>query len=40
MESTRILVTSDDGIHSLGLRAAVEVLIEIGEVTVVAPFKQ
>ena len=40
MGLTRILVTSDDGIHSPGLRAAVEVLIDMGEVTVVAPFKQ
>jgi 5'-nucleotidase len=40
MGSTRILVTSDDGIHSPGLRAAVEVLLDLGEVIVVAPFKQ
>lgn len=40
MGSSRILVTSDDGIHSPGLRAAVEVLLGLGEVTVVAPVKQ
>jgi 5'-nucleotidase len=40
MGSTKILVTSDDGIHSPGLRAAVEILIDLGEVIVVAPFKQ
>jgi 5'-nucleotidase len=40
MRSTRIFVTSDDGIYSPGLRAAVEVLLALGDVTVVAPFKQ
>jgi len=40
MGLTKILVTSDDGIHSPGLRAAVEILLDLGEVTVVAPVKQ
>ena len=40
MGLTKILVTSDDGIRSPGLRAAVEILLDLGEVTVVAPVKQ
>jgi 5'-nucleotidase len=40
MRSSKILVTSDDGIYSPGLRSAVEVLLAQGDVTVVAPFKQ
>ncbi len=32
-----ILVTNDDGIHAQGIRALVEAMQEIGEVTVVAP---
>src|SRR5580700_1610952 len=33
----RILVTNDDGIHAAGLRALVQAVTPIGEVTVVAP---
>ncbi|WP_456368124.1 5'/3'-nucleotidase SurE [Thermococcus sp.] len=36
----RILLTNDDGIYSNGLRAAVKVLSELGEVYVVAPLFQ
>lgn len=36
----RILVTNDDGVHSPGLRALVERLAAIGEVTVVAPDRE
>jgi 5'-nucleotidase len=36
----RILVTNDDGVHSPGLRALVERLGAIGEVTVVAPDRE
>lgn len=34
---TKILVTNDDGIHSLGIVALAEALSAIGDVTVVAP---
>ncbi|MBN2312639.1 MAG: 5'/3'-nucleotidase SurE [Sedimentisphaerales bacterium] len=40
MGSTKILLTTDDGIHSPGLRAAAETLLELGEVTIVAPLNQ
>ena len=40
MRPTKILVTSDDGIYSPGLCAAVKVLLALGDVTVVAPFEQ
>ena len=33
----RILVTNDDGIHSLGLHALAQAMLPFGEVTVVAP---
>src|ERR1700732_1729966 len=33
----RILVTNDDGIHAAGLRALVETIKPIAEVTVIAP---
>ena len=36
-EKTRILITNDDGIHSEGIKALEEALMEIGEVYVVAP---
>lgn len=36
----RILVTNDDGIHAPGLRALVEALRDVGEVTVVAPERE
>ena len=37
MEKPLILVTNDDGITAMGIRALVEVACEIGEVVVVAP---
>jgi len=33
----RILVTNDDGVNASGLRAACQAMVEVGEVTVVAP---
>lgn len=36
----RILVCNDDGIHAAGIRALVEVLEPIGEVTVMAPLTE
>ncbi len=36
----RILVTNDDGINSLGLRALVKGLQDLGEITVVAPDRE
>jgi 5'-nucleotidase len=36
----RILLTNDDGVQSSGLTAAAEVLTRLGEVTVVAPFRE
>lgn len=35
-----ILVTNDDGVHSPGLRAAVEAVLPLGDVVVVAPLEQ
>ena len=40
MQEYRILVTNDDGIHSPGLRAAVEAALKIGTVTIAAPSNQ
>lgn len=40
MKKPLILVTNDDGIQSPGLRAAVEAVMELGEITVVAPTTQ
>ncbi len=40
MENYNILITNDDGIESPGLRAAVESVLNIGTVTVVAPSHQ
>ena len=40
MKNHLILVTNDDGVASDGLRAAVEVLLPLGDVVVVAPDKQ
>ncbi len=40
MEQPTILVTNDDGIHSPGLKAAVEAVFELGEVIIVAPTHQ
>jgi len=40
MTNTQILITNDDGIESPGLRAAVEAVINLGEVTVIAPTTQ
>ncbi len=36
----RILVTNDDGVHSEGIRALADVLVPLGEVTVVAPIQE
>jgi 5'-nucleotidase len=36
----RILVTNDDGVQSAGLFAAADALAHLGEVTVVAPFRE
>lgn len=40
MKNTQILLTNDDGIKSPGLRAAVKAVIDLGEITVVAPTSQ
>ena len=40
MKNHNILITNDDGIESPGLRAAVAAVIDIGNVTVVAPSRQ
>lgn len=40
MEKPRIIVSNDDGINSPGLKAAVEAVLELGEVIVVAPTHQ
>lgn len=40
LEEPLIVVTNDDGIHSAGLRAAVEALSPLGELLVVAPDRQ
>ncbi len=40
MTNTQILLTNDDGIESPGLRAAVKAVIDLGEVTVIAPTSQ
>jgi 5'-nucleotidase len=40
MQNYNILITNDDGIESPGLRAAVESVLNIGNVTVVAPSHQ
>ena len=40
MQNHNILITNDDGIESPGLRAAVEAVLKIGTVTVVAPSYQ
>lgn len=40
MEKPLILLTNDDGIRSPGLRAAVEAVLDLGEVVVVAPRDQ
>tara|TARA_B100000029_G_scaffold188824_1_gene186512 strand:- start:13046 stop:13897 length:852 start_codon:yes stop_codon:yes gene_type:complete len=39
-ESMRILVTNDDGINSLGLRALIKGLEGLGDITVVAPDRE
>jgi len=39
-QNPNIMITNDDGIESPGLRAAVEAVLDIGNVTVVAPSKQ
>ena len=40
MRNYQIFVTNDDGIESPGLRAAVESIVNIGDVTIVAPSHQ
>ncbi|MCP4551368.1 MAG: 5'/3'-nucleotidase SurE [Bacteroidetes bacterium] len=40
MKIPKILVTNDDGIQSPGLKAAVESVLELGDVAVVAPSNQ
>ncbi|MFQ5605478.1 MAG: 5'/3'-nucleotidase SurE [bacterium] len=40
MKTPTIFVSNDDGIHSPGLRAAVEAAMQFGKVLVVAPTKQ
>jgi 5'-nucleotidase len=40
MQNYNILITNDDGIESPGLRAAVEAVLNMGTVTVVAPSHQ
>ena len=40
MANPLILVTNDDGIASAGLRAAVEALLPLGDLMVVAPDQQ
>ncbi|MBI5591839.1 MAG: 5'/3'-nucleotidase SurE [Deltaproteobacteria bacterium] len=40
MRNYNILITNDDGIESPGLRAAVKAVIDIGNVTIVAPSHQ
>jgi 5'-nucleotidase len=40
MINSQILITNDDGIESPGLQAAVEAVINLGEVTVIAPTTQ
>ncbi len=40
MTNIQILITNDDGIESPGLKAAVEAVISLGEITVVAPSTQ
>lgn len=40
MDNYRILITNDDGIESPGLRAAVESVMDMGNVTIVAPTTQ
>lgn len=40
MKDPLIIVTNDDGIHSAGLRAAVEALSPLGELLIVAPDRQ
>lgn len=40
MQNYNILITNDDGIDSPGLRAAVKAVINIGNVTIIAPSNQ
>ncbi len=40
MADKRIIITNDDGIASPGLRAAVEAVLDMGEITVLAPSHQ
>lgn len=40
MSNSQILITNDDGIQSPGLKAAVEAVLNLGEITVIAPTDQ
>lgn len=40
MKRPLILVTNDDGIHSPGLHAAIEALIDLGDLLIIAPTRQ
>ena len=40
MNQPLILVTNDDGIHSPGLHAAIEALMDLGELLIIAPTQQ
>ncbi len=40
MKYPKIMITNDDGIHSPGLRAAAQAVMNLGEVIVAAPSKQ
>lgn len=40
MKHHKILITNDDGIHSPGLRAAAQAVMDLGEVFIVAPADQ
>lgn len=40
MKEYKILITNDDGINSPGLKAAAEAMLNLGEITVVAPTNQ
>lgn len=40
MKDVHIAITNDDGIHSPGLRAAVEAVADLGRITIIAPTDQ
>ena len=37
MKDAHIAITNDDGIDSPGLRAAVQAVVDLGRITIVAP---